>query len=211
MIEVTMRERKKEATKNKIIKIAVAQINENGFAGTTMQQVAKKADVALRTLYNYFPTKEAIVATYMRNVVLEEAKQNWNDLLELDTTYERLLLICRRTSDWSQQNHTLTEVYAADPRNYYYASSDHVPRSGIDELVARVMEMGQRMGDIDKEIPLPVLVRQFMGVFYLSILTWLGDSQQDLDVIFKEGIDILYRGIRTNGVDAGFIFEGMFC
>ncbi len=206
-----MRERKKEATKSNILKTTIDLINEYGFSGTTMQLIAEKADVALRTLYNYFPSKESIVATYMRDVVDQEREENWALLLELDTTYERLILFCRKTSEWSTVNPILTEIYAADPRNYYYANRDDVPRSGIDEVVAKIMEMGQRMGDVTGSVPVEVLVRQFMGVFYLSLLTWLGDPTQDLFDIFKNGIDILCRGINANIAEPEAVFLGMFC
>ncbi|MHB9095032.1 MAG: TetR/AcrR family transcriptional regulator [Eubacteriales bacterium] len=211
MTEVTMRERKKEATKTNILNVAIDLINQYGFAETTMQLVAEKADVALRTLYNYFPSKESIVATYVRNVVKAEEEKSWNELVELDTTYERLVLVCRKTSEWSTENLVLTEIYAADPRNYFYANRDNVPRSGIDELVAKIMEMGQRMGDVILSVDVEVLVRQFIGVFYLSVLTWLSDPAQDLFGIFKDGLDVLYRGIMAQGAEPETVLRAMFC
>lgn len=210
MTEVTMRERKKEATKTNIMNAGIELIKELGFADTTMQLIAAKADVALRTLYNYFPSKESIVGTYMRTVVMAEESKSWNQLMDYDSTYERLAFICRKIAGWSEDNLILTEVYAADPRNYYYATNDHVPRSGIDEIVAKVMEMGQEMGDITKSAEVTVLVRQFMGFFYMSLLTWLGNPDLNLLRLLEEGLDILYRGIQAETVDTSAVLWGMF-
>lgn len=195
MAETTMRERKKGATKSNILKSAIELIKANGFADTTMQVIAHKADVALRTLYNYFPTKESIVATYIRNVVEEETAQSWDQLVEIKNTVDRLLFICERSAEWSKRNVILTEVYASDPRNYFYAASDKVPRSGLDEVAARVLRMGQEMGDIICSVPVEVLARQFMGLFYVNILTWLGDPDQDLAKMLKDSMRIFYNGI----------------
>ncbi len=212
MTERTMRERKKEATKTNILQVAIELINKQGFADTTMQSIAEKADVALRTLYNYFPSKESIVATYIQMAVQNELDEGWNDLMQLDTTYERLEFMCQRSAEWIEQNSVLIEVYASDPRNYYYGPTmDEIPRSGYDEIVAKVMEMGQKMGDISDSVSADLLARQFMGFYYFSILTWLGKPGEDLGKIFKEGLDLLYHGIKPDRVDAGTVLWGMFC
>jgi len=199
MTEVTMRERKKRATKSNILSAAIELIESNGFADTTMQAIAQKADVALRTLYNYFPTKESIVAKYIRTVVEDEAAKNWHELMKLDSTFERLLFISCRSAEWSRTNLILTEVYASDPRNYFYGTSEDVPRSGLDEIVTAVLKMGQEMGDVSKVVPVEVLTRHFMGYFYVNILTWLGDPNRDIAVLLREGLEIFYNGVSVGG------------
>lgn len=212
MTETTMRERKKEATKTNILETAIELINRQGFSDTTMHQIAQKADVALRTLYNYFPSKESIVVTYIQMVVQSEVNQGWDDLQALDTTMERLLFMCQKSAEWMKENFILIEVYAADPRNYYYGpATEEIPRSGYDEVVMKVMELGQQMGDVTKSVPAQILARQYMGFYYISILTWLGDPEQDLLEIFKEGQGIFYRGIKADGADPGAVLWSLFC
>jgi len=211
MNEMTMRERKKETTKINIITAATKLFNTNGFAYTTMQMIAEEADVALRTLYNYFPSKESIVATYIQMTVRKEVNEGWQELLELDTTYERMLLMLRKSAEWIKDNVALMEVYASDPRNYYYGPTDkHIPRSGYDEVVARVMELGRQMGDLDRNVSVDLLTRQFMGVYYFGILTWLGNPGKDLFEIFSEGLDLLFRGINPGGTDPGEVLWALF-
>lgn len=41
------------------------QIEENGYAATTVRSVAKACSVGVGTVYNYFPSKDDLVATYM--------------------------------------------------------------------------------------------------------------------------------------------------
>ena len=210
MTDLTMRERKKEATKAKIQQVTIELIHEYGFAATTMQLVAEKADVALRTLYNYYPSKEAIVGSYIRDVVRGQEKQHWEDLVDLETTYERLIMACKKLAEWTVDNPVLSEIYASDPRNYCYSTTDEVPRSGLEELVAKVFEMGRQRGDVAKSVAIEVLTRQVMGILYQGILTWLGNTALDLFAMFKEGVDILFEGIKVRDVDSGIILWGMF-
>ena len=46
--------------KQQIIMAAVAEFRENGFAGTSMDNVAQRAEVSKRTVYNHFASKDEL-------------------------------------------------------------------------------------------------------------------------------------------------------
>ena len=52
-----------------IYKATLKLVKENGFAGTTMQAVAKEADIATGTLYIYFNNKEALVVSLFNECI----------------------------------------------------------------------------------------------------------------------------------------------
>lgn len=51
----------KEETRQRIFDEACKLFRRNGFEGTTTRNIATAAGIASGTLFNYFPTKEAIV------------------------------------------------------------------------------------------------------------------------------------------------------
>jgi AcrR family transcriptional regulator len=51
----------KTATRQRILDVAKKQFAEQGFAATTTRDIARAAEIAVGTLFNYFPTKESIV------------------------------------------------------------------------------------------------------------------------------------------------------
>jgi len=56
-----LRERKKLATRTAIHDGAMRLFAEQGYAGTTIDQIAEAADVSRATVFTYFPAKEDIV------------------------------------------------------------------------------------------------------------------------------------------------------
>src|SRR5918996_6259595 len=56
-----LRERKKQRTREQIIDAAMGLFAVHGYHATTIADIATAADVAPRTFFAYFPSKEAVV------------------------------------------------------------------------------------------------------------------------------------------------------
>ncbi|WP_099020994.1 TetR/AcrR family transcriptional regulator [Mycolicibacterium palauense] len=59
--ELGLRERKKIKTRETIRREALRLIEENGYAATTVDQIAEAAEVSPSTFFRYFPNKSALL------------------------------------------------------------------------------------------------------------------------------------------------------
>ena len=62
---MSLREQKKQLSRNSILKAAEKLINRLGYENAKMRDIAKSANVSYQTLYNYFPTKALIVQSLL--------------------------------------------------------------------------------------------------------------------------------------------------
>ena len=70
-----------ENLESRILAEARKQIEASGYGALTIRSVAKECGVGIGTVYNYFPSKDALVASYML--------QDWKSCLEVITRVSR--------------------------------------------------------------------------------------------------------------------------
>src|ERR1700683_2009640 len=58
------RERRANETRERIFSAALRLFAEHGYLETTVEDITEAADVGKGTFFNYFPTKEHVLATY---------------------------------------------------------------------------------------------------------------------------------------------------
>src|SRR4051812_10374169 len=63
----------KNATRARILEVAQGQFAQRGFEATTTRDIARAAQIATGTLFNYFPTKESIVECLVNATCLQVA------------------------------------------------------------------------------------------------------------------------------------------
>ncbi len=99
------RERRK-----RIIDATIALASKGGYDAVQMRTVAERADVALGTLYRYFPSKIHLLVSGLARE-FEQALEKMDRLtVPGDTPAERLLFVLSRTTRSLQRDPNLTEA-----------------------------------------------------------------------------------------------------
>ncbi len=73
--------------RQQIVLGAVAEFRENGFAGTSMDSVAQRAEVSKRTVYNHFSSKDELffgIVEYMFSLMAETSPQPYQKDIPLE-------------------------------------------------------------------------------------------------------------------------------
>lgn len=170
------RERRKEETRRKIIEVAMGLFSRQGFDATSMEQIAAETDIAKATLYSYFPVKEAIISSYMQRRVREFEPELHRLFRDLPDTRARLFALADLATESAKQHRDILLSY------YFYrfktlqeAIKDPNRRSGLEEILARIIRTGQESGEIRTDLASDVLARHLEFMQLLTIIGWLLD------------------------------------
>ena len=143
---------------------AIDLFREKGFDPTTVQAIARKAEVAAGTVYLYFPSKEAILlavqedfesglldrfAEIAEKVLAEEDASG--EIVGYQEVVERLI---DGIVDYALEHQAACEVIAARKIGRGgMAMSDPILGGGLTELLARVIREGVRLGYVHTSDP----------------------------------------------------------
>ena len=95
--DLGLRDRKKIKTRDTIRREAMRLIDENGYASTTVEQIAEAAEVSPSTFFRYFPSKEQVLmADDLERVTVEALEKQPRDVPSLQA-FRRAWEITMRT------------------------------------------------------------------------------------------------------------------
>lgn len=177
--------------KQAIFDSALELINENGFHGTSMGQLAKHANVAAGTIYHYFKGKEEMIcALYTNNLdrlfaVILEAN-------DLEKTYkERFYAIWWAFYDFHIVNPRILRFYEQFVNSPYYDEHKGVE---ITNFYHSFFEEGIAAGVISKNRP-EVLTSLMLGngvsALKMKFYKNINLSREEINGI----IDMLWKGL----------------
>ncbi|MCW2651962.1 MAG: transcriptional regulator [Mycobacterium sp.] len=175
------RERRK-----RILDATLAIASKGGYEAVQMRAVAERADVAVGTLYRYFPSKvHLLVSALGREFERIEAKTDRTAMA--GTPYQRLHQMISRLNRAMQRNPLLTEAMT---RAFVFADAsaagevDHVGKL-MDSMFARAMSDGEPTEDQYH------IARVISDVWLSNLLAWLTRRASATDV--SKRLDLAVR------------------
>jgi AcrR family transcriptional regulator len=195
MSELGIRERKKQRTRQALRQAALELFQERGFEATTIADITAAADVAPRTFFSYFPTKE--------DVVLDEGPQRFDQLLQQTLRQrphgEPLLAAFRRAAlqiaadlqTQSDQQRALARIVGSTPA--IQARIRERMGQWEEQLAAMIaQERNAPPDDLDAHVVAAALVGVLRSVQRVAVAA---EMQLDLPALMDHAFDLLESGL----------------
>lgn len=196
---VNLRERKKRRTRKDLLRAATRLFAARGFDAVTTDDIAFAADVSRRTLFRYFPTKEALV---FADGALRLAR--FRELLAGGPPGETGFSAVRRAlmamaAEYMEEREELVARHRV-----IQASPTLIAAEGLQDLeweaaIAQVL-LERCPGRPDREHWALILAAAIFGVVRTVVREWVADGgRADLGAVGRASLDLLANGFHLNG------------
>jgi len=153
----------------RILDATLALASKGGYEAVQMRTVAERADVALGTLYRYFPSKIHLLVSALAREFERNQERLDRRPIPGETPYERVLYVLGRTTRSMQREPMLTEAMT---RAFMFADP-----SAANEVnaVARLMErmFTKAMHEGEPSADDMAIARVIGDVWLSSLIAWV--------------------------------------
>jgi AcrR family transcriptional regulator len=194
----TRRERHRVATRERIFRAALELFAEHGYLETTVEDITEAADVGKGTFFNYFPTKEHVLATYggerLATVQLALGKARSTDGAVLPILRELLTGLAGQASESPA---LLRAIYAA------HASCAPVRAELENRLeqargfLAQILDLAQERGEVRTDVSAASLARSTQLIFQGIALAWAFNPDSSLAKTTDSVWELFHPGLRA--------------
>lgn len=188
-----LRERKKADVKRRIAEAAVRLVRERGYEATTIDEIARRADVSQPTFYKYYSSKDAILREHalsgFRPLIAEELTRG-------GTVAARMRRYLRSIAERISADREVWFAIAVS--NAYNPVRDPELLRASDastRVVEAVIAEGQRQGEFTRSYSAQRLASLLEGVIFRVCLEWSArfPDEHSLPEAIDEGLDLFLR------------------
>jgi TetR/AcrR family transcriptional regulator, cholesterol catabolism regulator len=178
--------------RKRILDATIALASKGGFEAVQMRAVAERADVALGTLYRYFPSKIHLLVSGLARELERGQERLDRTTIPGDTPYERVLFILGRVTRAMQRDPNLTEAMT---RAFMFADASAAAEvDAVGKLIERMITHALHEGDPTEEDR--ILARVIGDVWLSNLVAWVTRRSSASDV--AERLELTVRLLLTH-------------
>ena len=171
--ELTRRERRKHEVRSRILEAAKSLFSEQGTGATKVTEICERADVAHKTFFNYFPSKQHLI----RELAGASVQTLLADIEAIRKrhrgTRERLLALFAMIADKTSEaigmhRELLTEMVHAvheSPEKSEQARKFH-------DAFGAFIDDGLELGDVTRRHDAETLTEMILGAYYVLMFNF---------------------------------------
>jgi AcrR family transcriptional regulator len=162
--DLSLRERKKQQTRELIVETALELFSERGYQATTVADIAASADVSERTVFAYFPTKEDILFAdhlALQDGLADALAERARDASVLDVLRE---FVVENVSRFDTQARIRWQIVRNDE---VLLAHQRARQASFGEVIAKAIadELGERVDDLRPQLVTAAVIAAFTATY----------------------------------------------
>lgn len=196
----TRRERRSTELRERLFRAAIQLFAQKGFSETTVEDITNAADVGKGTFFNYFPSKEHILAAFGQ-AQIEKVQLAADAAINTPITIQSFLrnLALDVISEPARNPAVVRALLQANLSSEPVRETMREIHSSATAFLARIVAIGQQRGEIRNDLPAsdiaPVLRQSLLGAMLIWSLYGDGSLENRIENVFK----VLWNGLAAPG------------
>jgi AcrR family transcriptional regulator len=198
------RERRRLETRERLYRAALELFGERGFLETTVEDITEAADVGKGTFFNYFPTKEHVLAAYggERIAAVERALEKARG-----TTGPVLDVLAELAADAAGQSHenpaVLRAIYAAHASCAPVRAELQRRMRTSRKILAEIISLAQRRGEVRSDVAPIELARLIQTIVMGFTMAWALNPETHFQSTARKTWDLISPSLRADTIRRG--------
>jgi AcrR family transcriptional regulator len=198
-IRLSRRERHRAEIRDRLFRAALRLFAERGYFATTVSDITEAADVGKGTFFNYYPTKEHVLATYGDERVaaveraLDKARSRKSSVV--DALKE---LAIGAAGQATASPDLLRSIFAAHLSSPSIRSDLRLRLLRVRRLMTRIFELGQERGEISRALPATELARLMHTIFFGITIAWSVNPEGSLSKTTLDVWNLIFSTVSTD-------------
>ena len=183
--------------RRRILDATIAQASKGGFDAVQMRAVAEQADVALGTLYRYFPSKIHLLVSALARQFEDTQNMVGRKPVPGDTAAERVIYVLRRATRGMQGDANLTEALT---RAFMFADASvateiHVVGMQLTSMLNRSIKGESYVEGEQPSAEDVAIARVISDVWLSALVTWVTGraSAEEVAEHIETAVNLLLR------------------
>lgn len=196
MPELSRREQNKVDTRTRIIAAAAEKFLTQGVDQSTVSEVARLAGVSRGTFFNYFPTKDSVLAAMWEDMADLFAQVTSREMAEDATTRQRVLNVFHNFANAAEREPDYMRLVSGEMNRPAPSGETPTARADVvtDHLV-KIMEAGQAAGDVRTDHSAQFLARMVTAGYVAAIMRWRANPEIDIRGDFAKTAEFVTESI----------------
>ena len=201
---ITTSTKKAEATRARIVDVALDLFRRQGFEQTTMRGIAAEAGVSLGSAYYYFESKEDLVMAFYERAIEAMTPRMEAALAGADSFEGRIAAIMNVKFEYFRPNRSFLGAlfrHAADPQNRLSPFSEATRQIRERDQVYFARAIEAKSGEMRVPEDLAPYLPQMLWLYQMGlILYWIYDQSPDqrrTKQLLEKSLALMVSGLKV--------------
>ena len=171
--ELSRRERRKLEVRNRILEASVELIEANGVEATKVVEICQRADVAHKTFFNHFASKQHLlseIAQHALNELLADIEQARKQPISTRGRIQHFFENLAHNVEEAGPRHR--ELINEIVRIIHEAGDEPEQARKLHDAFESIIREGAASGDLTDRHSFETLTEVLMGAFYVLMFNW---------------------------------------